>query len=125
MMRGGTGFTEAEERALEAEAARIAGLGAGWSPTKDALREVVRAVKAAGSEEHRERQRDGIARARDRGVSLGRPRKERPSNFESIMELLEQGAITAGAAARMCGVSAETLRRWRKAWRNQKRGGAG
>ena len=107
-------LTEAEEEALAAEVGRIAQMGGAWSPTEEALREVFLAVKAAGSAEHRAKQRRGIAQAREAGVRLGRPRKERPSNFDSILELEAQGEITQRAAARMCGVSAETFRRWRK-----------
>ena len=109
-------LTEAEESALAVEVERIAKLGQDWSPTGESLREVFLSIKMAGSIEHRAKQRRGIAQARQAGVRMGRPKKEKPSNFGSIVELANQREISKATAARMCGVSIETFRRWSKEW---------
>lgn len=125
MFRGGARFTEVEERALEVEVARIEALGVDWQPTKDALREVILAIKLAGNDEQRAKQRKGIAQARAAGVSVGRPRKEIPKAFPQCMEMIATGELTRGTAAKMMGVSAETFRRWARAWEAEQEADAG
>ena len=113
MFRGEAGsLSKAEERALDEEAARIAAMGSQWRPSRESLEEVLLAVKAAGDEEHRLRQAEGIASARERGVALGRPRKARPKAFPYLVSAIEGGELSRTAAAKSLGVSRETLRRW-------------
>lgn len=112
MLRGSVALSKGEERALRGEAARIAECGDGWTPTEEALREVVETVKEAGEKERREAQKAGISAARERGVRFGRPRKARPESFPQIVEEIERGRVTRVAAARELGVSCETLRHW-------------
>ncbi len=47
-----------------------------------------------------QRQAEGIAAARQRGVRFGPPCKERPSNYEACLEAWHEGAISAREAAR-------------------------
>lgn len=112
MFRGTAGLSEAEERALRAEAERIEAEGGAWAPDAEALRQVVLAVKRAASAEHREAQGRGIAEARKRGVKLGRPRKERPAGYPALVAEIGAGRTTRIEAARELGVSCETLRKW-------------
>lgn len=112
MPRRGSTLTKAEELALRAEAARIAESDGAWTPTEEALREVVEAVKRAGDVEYREAQERGIAAARERGVHLGRPRKERPASYPALSEAVREGRMTRADAASKLGVSGETLRKW-------------
>ena len=60
----------------------------------------------------RQRQAEGIAAARARGVQFGRPRIERPKEFERMSGLYEAGEMSCADAAKACGVSQSTFRRW-------------
>ena len=63
----------------------------------------------------RQRQAEGIAAARARGVRFGRPRIERPDAFETVRGLYSSGGLTCAEAAEACGVSESTFRRWIRA----------
>lgn len=112
MPRKGTKLTKAEEEALQTEARRIAELGNAWQPDEKTLRELVEVVKKAGAMEYQEAQSRGIAAARERGVRLGRPKKEKPASFPAIAEAIDEGRMTRIEAAAKLGISCETLRRW-------------
>lgn len=60
----------------------------------------------------RQRQAEGIAAARKRGVNLGRRPKERPREFESLKAEWKSGAISAREAARRLRVDHMTFKRW-------------
>ncbi|OUO91894.1 recombinase family protein [Cloacibacillus sp. An23] len=60
----------------------------------------------------RQRQAEGIAAARERGVNLGRRPKERPREFESLKAEWKSGAISAREAARRLRVDHMTFKRW-------------
>ena len=57
----------------------------------------------------RQRQAEGIAAAKMRGVKFGRPIKEVPENFEYICTLWKEGKMTAKEAAEKCGFSRTTF----------------
>ena len=59
-----------------------------------------------------QRQADGIAAARQRGVRFGPPCKERPSNYEACLVAWREGAISAREAARRLQVAHKTFLRW-------------
>lgn len=59
-----------------------------------------------------QRQAEGIASAKARGVHCGRPAKARPANYGATITAYRRGHITRReAAARMC-VSVSTLDKW-------------
>ena len=60
----------------------------------------------------RQRQAEGIAAAKARGVSFGRPRKKRPANYQETREAFWGGRITRKEAAARCKVSETTFARW-------------
>ncbi len=60
----------------------------------------------------RQRQAEGIAAARLKGVHLGRKPKEIPEEFENVKTLWEEGECSATAAARRLGVDFHTLKKW-------------
>lgn len=62
----------------------------------------------------RQRQAEGIAAAKARGVHFGRKAIELPNNFEECRELWRQGQISSRQAAQMLGVSQSTFVRWLK-----------
>ena len=59
----------------------------------------------------RQRQAEGIAIAKQRGVKFGRPRKSLPDNFKETCQLWNKGKITVIEAARRCGMPKSTFYR--------------
>lgn len=60
----------------------------------------------------KQRQAEGIAVAKAKGVRFGRPPKDRPENFDTVADLWLAGEITCTEGARRCGVSNSTFRYW-------------
>lgn len=58
----------------------------------------------------RQRQAEGIAAAKARGVRFGRPPKPLPENFQSVYQCWRNGKITATQAAKECGMPLATFR---------------
>ena len=58
----------------------------------------------------RQRQAEGIAAAKARGVRFGRPPKPLPGNYHSAYQRWKAGAITGTAAAKECGMPLSTFR---------------
>lgn len=58
-----------------------------------------------------ERQRQGIASAKARGVKFGRPRIEETGDMASCIEAVRNGSLSLRAAAERCGLSVATIRR--------------
>ena len=59
-----------------------------------------------------QRQAEGIAAARQRGVRFGPPCKERPYNYEACLVAWREGSISAREAARRLQVAHKTFLRW-------------
>ena len=62
----------------------------------------------------RQRQAEGIAAAKVRGVKFGRPPLSRPDNLHDFQDQYLQGNISARAAARHLNISHSTFLRWLK-----------
>ena len=62
----------------------------------------------------RQRQAEGIAAAKVRGVKFGRVPLERPDNFNDVKTEWQSGEISARGAAEMLGISHTTFLRWAK-----------
>ena len=58
----------------------------------------------------RQRQAEGIAAAKARGVRFGRPPKPLPENFHFLYQQWKNGEITGSAAAKACGMPLATFR---------------
>ena len=58
----------------------------------------------------RQRQAEGIAAAKKRGVRFGRPLSPLPDNFYEIYQKWNNGKITGLAAAKACGMPMSTFR---------------
>lgn len=58
----------------------------------------------------RQRQAEGIAAAKAKGIRFGRPPQSLPENFYTIYQCWRQGEITGTAAARACGMPLSTFR---------------
>lgn len=59
-----------------------------------------------------QRQADGIAAAKARGVRFGRPAKKRPRHYECVRESYLSGIITRAQAASRLKVCASTFDKW-------------
>ena len=62
----------------------------------------------------RQRQAEGIAAAKARGVKFGRQPLPRPDNYPDIYALWKAGKLSARKAAKLLGVSHFTFSRWTK-----------
>ena len=60
----------------------------------------------------RQRQAEGIAAAKARGVQFGRPPKQLPDNYGDVLREWEAGRISARSAGASLGVSHKTFLRW-------------
>lgn len=57
-----------------------------------------------------QRQAEGIAAAKARGVKMGRPEKPLPDNFDGVYDEWKSGKITAVDAAKKCGMPVSTFK---------------
>ena len=68
----------------------------------------------------RQRQAEGIAVAKAKGVRFGRPPRPLPENYHSAYQRWKAGAITGTAAARECGMPLSTFRYRAEIYENAK-----
>ena len=80
----------------------------------DLVLQILSYVAQTERENIRKRQAEGIAAAKARGVHMGRPKKEKPTNFPIIKEQYVNQEINAASAAKSLGVSLTTFIRWIK-----------
>lgn len=78
----------------------------------DLVLQILSFVAESERENIRQRQAEGIAAARLKGVHLGRKPKEIPEEFENVKTLWEEGECSATAAARRLGVDFHTFKKW-------------
>ena len=60
----------------------------------------------------RQRQKEGIAAAKARGVQFGRKPMEHPEEFAKLRELWLKGEISARSAAKQLGITHKTFLKW-------------
>ncbi len=72
------------------------------------LIEVLGSMAEAERLKIRQRQREGIDSAKQRGVKFGRPRAEKPANWDSVMEKVSRGIIRPVDAMREMGLKKGT-----------------
>ena len=68
----------------------------------------------------KQRQAEGIAAAKAKGIRFGRPPKPLPENFHSVYQKWKQGAITGTVAAKECGMPLSTFRYRAEIYENAK-----
>lgn len=76
----------------------------------DLLLQILSFVAQNERENIRERQAQGIAAAKARGVRFGRPPRPLPPNYTSAYRRWKRGAITGTQAAKECGMPLSTFR---------------
>ncbi len=78
----------------------------------DLVLQILSYVAQTERENIRQRQREGIAAAKLRGVRFGRPKKERPVELEQITDAWRRREISSREAARQLGIAQDTFLRW-------------
>lgn len=78
----------------------------------DLVLQILSYVAQTERENTRQRQREGIAAAKLRGVRFGRPRKEVPADFRRLKAEWENRKISSREAAKQLGVAQDTFLRW-------------
>lgn len=78
----------------------------------DIVLQLLSYVAQTERENIRQRQAEGIAAARARGVKFGRPPRERPTEFEHYKRLYRNHEISAMAAAEHLGITHATFIHW-------------
>lgn len=62
----------------------------------------------------RQRQKEGIAAAKSKGVKFGRKPQDRPPNYPEVKEAWENGDISGRSAAKILGISHTGFQNWIK-----------
>ena len=76
----------------------------------DLVMQMLSFVAGAERRKIKQRQAEGIAAAKARGVRFGRPSGNIPENFETICEKWKSGEIAGIAAAKECCMPVSTFR---------------
>lgn len=76
----------------------------------DIVLQLLSYVAQTERENIRQRQAEGIAAAKARGVTFGRPPRPLPENYHSAYQRWKAGKITGTAAAKECGMALSTFR---------------
>lgn len=77
----------------------------------DLVLQVLSFVAQSERENIRQRQAEGIAAAKARGVQFGRKKKPLPDNFAEVCRRYENGELSCSEAAKLCGMAYATFRR--------------
>lgn len=78
----------------------------------DLVLQILSYVAETERENIRQRQKEGIAAARMRGIQFGRPRKVIPNEFWNIKLRWEEGKISSRQAAKQLNIAQDTFLRW-------------
>lgn len=80
----------------------------------DIVLQLLSYVAQTEREFNRQRQAEGIAAAKAKGVHFGRRFKDRGEDYEDVMAAWRRGEISGRAAAKRLGVAHGTFQRWCK-----------
>ena len=76
----------------------------------DIVLQLLSYVAQTERENIRQRQAEGIAAAKDKGVRFGPPPRALPENFDTVRRAWRDGKITLRAAAELCNIPKSTFR---------------
>ena len=80
----------------------------------DIVLQLLSYVAQTEREFNRQRQAEGVAAAKAKGIHFGRKFKERGEDYEGVMAAWRRGKISGRAAAKKLGVAHGTFQRWCK-----------
>lgn len=80
----------------------------------DLVLQILSYVAQTERENIRQRQMEGIAAVKQRGVKFGRPKKQVPEEFARLREKWMQKEVSSREAAKRLGISQDTFLRWSK-----------
>lgn len=78
----------------------------------DIVLQLLSYVAQTEREFNRQRQAEGIAAAKAKGVHFGRRHKERGEEYEEVVAAWQRGELSGRAAAKRLGVAHATFQRW-------------
>lgn len=78
----------------------------------DLVLQILAYVAQIERENIKQRQKEGIYAAKQRGVQFGRPRKHIPDNFDEVKSQWENNEISSRQAAKILGIAQDTFLRW-------------
>ena len=81
----------------------------------DLVLQILSYVAQTEREFNRQRQAEGIAAAKAKGVKFGRPAMEKTALFYSLLDDWEHGKISARSAAKELGITHKTFLQWASA----------
>lgn len=87
----------------------------------DIVLQVLSFVAENERENIRQRQAEGIAAAKARGVRFGRPEKELPDNFEALIQAWQRQQLPLDRILELCQISQSTFYRRVKEWQQGKK----
>lgn len=80
-----------------------------WDMVNNILIEVLGTIAQQERETTHSRQAEGIAAAKAKGGTFGRPKAQKPDNWNTVIELWQSGQITAKEAMEMTGLKRTTF----------------
>lgn len=92
-------------------------------PDHEITQEIVKALEMLCEryeEECKKRQKEGMQKAKESGVVLGRPKIQMPERFDKIVEQWEKGNVKAVMAAQICGMGVSTFYRRARDYRDER-----
>ncbi len=75
---------------------------------------ILREAEAHGKSAQSQRQQQGIANAKERGVQFGRPQMKFPRNFSKVYQKQQEGSLTITEASKILNISRQQFYRLRK-----------
>ena len=78
----------------------------------DIVLQLLSYVAQTEREFNRQRQAEGIAAAKERGVKFGRKPLERPARYEELKTMWREGLVSAREAGRQLGIAHRTFLLW-------------
>lgn len=81
---------------------------------KEKVEKICKLIEVRDEEEkewRRNIQKEGIQKAKEKGVSLGRPKINLPENFEEICTKYKEGKLSAQDGASLCNMGISTFYR--------------
>lgn len=85
-----------------------------WDMVMNILVEVLSTIAQQERETTRQRQREGINVAKTKGIAFGRPKMQKPDNWNEVMVEWRNGKITAKKAMELTGVKRTMFYRFAK-----------